>query len=99
MSVRIQIHENYYLRSDPLNWIISKKGKPDKEGKDTYTNISFHAQLIPALDSLGKLMLKEGNATTLAQLQETAENVSKTLSGAYTGILSVQDTIKIEELT
>lgn len=94
----IHIYGDYYLRSDSLQWKVSKKGKPDKDGNDTYLSVSFHSDPHQAVISLSRRLARENNCDTLGQLLGKAESVATELSKALIQAELITNTINMEKM-
>ena len=84
----IPINSQYQIHSDRYQWIITKSRF--RNGKKEWQPESFYRSFDHALRSLGELMVRESNATTLVKALEDVEKVTTQLSQALTPQLKLQ---------
>lgn len=98
MSCCIHITDNYYLRSDPYQWIIAQYvGETDK-GKRKFDNLSFHVTPVQAIDSLSQRLLRACGANNMNGLVEASRLIHKMATDACMTAVQAHDniTLKVE---
>ena len=80
--MKLPINEQYRISSDAHQWILQKT-RTRKVVKD-WESITFHGDLDDLIKDLGNRMVRESDATTLAEALVAIENVTTTLSQALT---------------
>ena len=80
--MKLPINEQYRISSDAHQWILQKT-RTRKSVKD-WESITFHGDLDDLIKDLGNRMVRESDATTLAEALVAIENVTTTLSQALT---------------
>lgn len=80
--MRLRINEQYRISSDANQWILQKVRT--RKGVEDWESISFHSAIDDLIQDLGHRMVRESDATTLAEALVAIENVTTTLSQALT---------------
>ena len=89
MSVCIQVTQDYRITSDPLQWIIQKFSHVEKTGAEKWKPVGYYVSPEQAINGLYKLLLRESDATTLAELRETSEKLAVLLHRARTTAVDI----------
>ena len=87
--MKLPINEQYRISSDANQWILQKVRT--RKGVKDWESITFHGDLDDLIKDLGNRMVRESDATTLAEALVAIENVTTTLSQALT---TQQETLK-----
>ncbi len=84
--MRIPITDQYALTSTEYAWAISKSKKRKHHGKDVtdWEAIRWYSTLEGAAKALGDMMLRQSDATTLAEAMAEVERISEMLCKALT---------------
>ena len=96
MSVCIKITGEYYLRSDPLQWMISTKRPPSKDKRERWNNLSFHTTPKSAIESLCQTLARLSGANDLDELVQASRVIEKMAENAMSEVLKVQDNITLK---
>ena len=80
--MKLPINEQYRISSDAYQWILQKTRT--RKGVKDWESITFHGDLDDLIKDLGNRMVRESDATTLAEALVAIENVTTTLSQALT---------------
>tara|TARA_Y100000031_G_scaffold137615_1_gene162750 strand:- start:854 stop:1150 length:297 start_codon:yes stop_codon:yes gene_type:complete len=80
--MKLPIDEQYRISSDAHQWILQKVRT--RKGVKDWESITFHSDLDDLIQHLGHRMVRESDATTLAEALVAIENVTTTLSQALT---------------
>ena len=80
--MKLPINEQYRISSDANQWILQKVRT--RKGVKDWESITFHSDLDDLIQDLGHRMVRESDATTLAEAWVAIENVTTTLSQALT---------------
>ena len=80
--MKLPINEQYRISSDAHQWILQKTRT--RKGVKDWESITFHGDLDDLIKDLGNRMVRESDATTLAEALVAIENVTTTLSQALT---------------
>ena len=83
--MNIQITPEYRISSDVYQWKVEKHA-PTKQDGNNYKSISYHNTVQGAVNSLGQRMIRTSEAQTLADALKDVENVTETLTHAFTQI-------------
>ena len=76
--MKLPIDEQYRISSDAHQWILQKVRT--RKGVKDWESITFHSDLDDLIQHLGHRMVRESDATTLAEALVAIENVTTTLS-------------------
>ena len=98
MSVQINLHGNWYLTSDPLQWIIYEEvNYIDKEGEPQVRkdNKTYFVTLDAALTSFLKKVSRGSEARDLTTLLGDIEKWRKTLSSAFKMAYECEERMKV----
>ena len=80
--MKLPIDEQYRISSDANQWILQKVRT--RKGVKDWESITFHSDLDDLIQDLGHRMVRESDATTLAEALVAIEKVTTTLSQALT---------------
>ena len=80
--MKLVINKQYRIASDSNQWILQKSRT--RKGALDWESIRFHIDFDDLIKDLGKRMVRESDATTLAEALVAIENVTTTLSQALT---------------
>jgi len=80
--MNLPINEQYRISSDANQWILQKSRT--RKGVQEWESIAFYTDLDQLVKSLKNRMVRESDATTLAEALVAIENVTTTLSQALT---------------
>ena len=80
--MKLPIDEQYRISSDANQWILQKSRT--RKGVQEWESIAYYTDLDPLVKSLTNRMVRESDATTLADALAAIENVTTTISQALT---------------
>jgi hypothetical protein len=80
--MKLPIDEQYRISSDANQWILQKSRT--RKGVQEWESIAYYTDLDPLVKSLKNRMVRESDATTLADALAAIENVTTTISQALT---------------
>lgn len=84
--MNIHLRDNYYLRSDSLNYMPSQLVGTDKEGKPVYKALAYHSTLSGALQAFVEQYIRESDATTWQELKVTLDAVHADIAAIRNGL-------------
>ena len=80
--MKLPINKQYRIASDANQWILQKSRT--RKGVQEWESIAYYADFYPLVKSLTNRMVRESDATTLADALAAIENVTTTISQALT---------------
>ena len=80
--MQLPINKQYRISADANQWILQKSRT--RKGVQEWESIAYYTDLDPLVKSLTNRMVRDSDATTLADALVTIENVTTTISQALT---------------
>ncbi len=78
--MKIDLGDGYFLRSDALNWIVSKGLNIDKRGRENYNSNWFFGELSYAIEFLIERKLRESDLSELSELVAKYEQIGEQMA-------------------
>lgn len=86
----IQINDRYRITTDPLQWIVQRRGWSEKHDDwGEWNSIMYFGSLSGLVPALYDRLLRESEAEGMGELLKESERLSKTISDALAPHLSI----------
>ena len=86
MGAKIHLYDDWWLRSDRRNYILSKYRGKDKKGKDMFDNYAFCDTIPFLIKKIKDFEIKTSDANNLEELLEVSKKIDKKIDRVLGGI-------------